>query len=176
MTEPDHRDPPTEDPTPIDPETLRDREGIEYAERTYTHESEDHCESDAVGRAVVGVTDDEGRVLLLVHASGSHAILPNATVDPDERFRAVARGAVADDAGVSAVIDGPVAVRRVEHLAGDADDPHSVTHHVLFAASPDGEADPATGDADLTAGWHDSMPVEFEEAGDVVDDVRRFLD
>ncbi|MFC6962964.1 hypothetical protein ACFQJ8_14470 [Halocatena marina] len=53
-----------------DPEAIANSEGIEIRQRTYTHEDRDHyqnhCEANAIGRAIVGVRNTADRLLLLV--------------------------------------------------------------------------------------------------------------
>jgi hypothetical protein len=68
-----------------------DESHVDTAERTCTHESADHCEADAAGRSIVGVTGADGRVLLWVHPEEEHAILSNDTVAPDENWRTIGR-------------------------------------------------------------------------------------
>jgi len=150
-------EPPTDSPSdqtapssgPIDPAQLADDPAVEFAERVYPHGDADHCEADARGRAVVGLTREDGAVLVTVDDDADHALLVHDTVAPDEGFRAVAREAAAAVANTPVSIEDPVAVRRVEHYATDdqdavgdpeafeaADaDPHNVTHHVVFGAS-----------------------------------------
>lgn len=182
---------------PVDPARLVADPDIDDAERVYPHTDTDHCEADAAARAVVGVTRDDGAVLLLVNRSEDHAILPHPTVESMDDLVAVAREETADLADVPVEIGAPVAVRRVEHYAVDDPDvlddaaafeppadasPHNVTHHVVLEASvaSDGDAHgraPTLDDPDWEAGWFHELPVEMdEEAGDVLDDIRRFLD
>lgn len=169
----------TEVPPAIDPATLRDREDVTYRERTYTHEDADHCAADAVGRVVVGVTDDAGALLATVDDEGDHAVLPNCVVDGDDEWAAVARETAARVAGTEVALEAVEAVRRVEHVLADDPEPHAVTHQVVFAASPVGEPDAGVPDDEWTAGWHASMPVDLdagEAHGDAVADLRRFLE
>lgn len=165
-----------------DPTAWAEREGVTTRERTYTHEDADHCEADAIGRAVVGVTSDEGEILLLVDDDGSHAILPNCVVDSGEDWATVGRRTVEDSTGVSVGLDAVEEVRTVEHeVETEGEARHqNTTRHVLFRASPSagsGDAgEPAvTDDSDWTVGWYEEIPVEMDEAGDVVDDIRTFI-
>lgn len=180
----------TEASIDVDPEQLFEEERIETEERTYTHETGDHCEADAAGRAIVGVTDAGGRLLLAVNEDEGHAILPNGTVAPGEDWAAVGREEVAGMAGLDVSFDDPACVervRRVEHVvesedgAGDADDegPH-VTHHVVFGASIAETRPPLDGlceDNPWELRWCEAVPVEMDDDGNgVLDDVRLFLD
>ena len=161
---------------PLEPARLREREDVVYDERAYVHDDETHCAADAAGRTVVGVTNERGKVLLLV--AGEHAILPNCTVDADEDWAAVARETAAETAGGPVALERVRAVRRVEHRVEGADTPHNVTFQIVVEATLAGEADPGVEDDDWTAGWFDEVlvPLDAEDGhGDAVADVRRFL-
>jgi hypothetical protein len=161
---------------PLEPARLREREGVAYDERTYAHDDETHCAAGTAGRAVVGVTNGHGEVLLLV--AGEHAVLPNCTVDADEDWASVARETAAETAGGPVTLEGVRSVRRVEHCVEGADSPHNVTFQVVLEASPDGETAPTVEDDDWTAGWFGEVPVSLDAEGghgDAVADVRRFL-
>jgi len=159
-----------------DPAALAEREDVAFAERTYPYDPEG-CEADAAGRVVLGVTNDDGAVLLLVHEEADHAIPPNATVDPGESWRAVAREAARERANVSVDLGDPVAVRAVDHRDEEANAVRHRTHHVVFPATPaDGaDPDPSVEDTAWTAGWYRDLPVDIDDAGDVLDDIERFL-
>lgn len=163
----------------IDPEQLFADDAVDAERRTYTHEDADYCEATDAGRAIVGVTDDAGRLLLLVNRGEEHAILPNERVDDGEDWAAVARNQVEELAGIDVALDGVERVRRVEHVVEDDGTPPRTTHHVVFGASPAGST--ALGDLcednDWEIGWHDELPVaaEDDDAG-VLDDVRLFLE
>jgi len=161
---------------PLEPARLREREDVAYDERRYVHDDETHCAADAAGRAVVGVTNGHGEVLLLV--AGEHAVLPNCTVDADENWASVARETAAETAGGPVALERVRAVRRVEHRVEGADTPHNVTFQVVLEASPEAETAPTVEDDDWTAGWFDEVPVSLDAEGghgDAVADVRRFL-
>jgi len=169
----------------IDPATLAERSGVEYCEETFTHEERAHCEAGAAGRAIVGVTNRSGELLLWVDGDG-HAILPNVVVDPDADWWAVAREDVTATTSLAVEFEGVERVRAVDHeVETDTGTTHlETTHHVVFRASPA----PATGDRvaldgdtcdeTWTAGWYDHAPVDLDAAGDdsVAADVRLFLD
>ena len=165
----------------FDPETAAERGAVEYAERTYVHETADHCEADANGRVVVGVTDDRERCLLLVDRERSIAVLPNAVVAPGADWDTAAREAVAEAGGLDIDVVEPIRVRRVEHTTEEADDPHNVSDHVLFEADVVGDSDPTTpDDSPFEAGWYDALPVEIPDdlprGGDVLEDIGAFVD
>ena len=161
---------------PLEPARLREREGVAYDERTYVHDDETHCAADAAGRAVVGVTNGHGEVLLLV--AGEHAVLPNCTVDADENWASVARETAAETAGGLVALERVRAVRRVEHCVEGADSPHNMTFQVVLGASPEAETAPTAEDDDWTADWFDEVPVPLDAEdghGDAVADIQRFL-
>lgn len=170
---------PSVEATLAGPESLFDREDVEFRETTYVHDDRDHCESEVDGRAVVGVTNGEGEVLLLEHRSGEHAILPNEVVEPGEDWAAVGRRAVEEATGVTVRIDDTVRVREVEHVVDGEPGPHATTHHVVFSASVAGSPDDAAGivasEARWDAGWFDEVPVDAGQ-DDVLDDVRLFVE
>lgn len=163
----------------IDPEQLFADDAVDAERRTYTHEDAGHCEATAAGRAIVGVTDDDGRLLLLVNRDEEHAVLPNETVDADEDWAAAGRRRVEEMAGIDVALDGVERVRRVEHVVEDEGAPPDTTHHVVFGASPASDAtlDGLCEDNDWEMGWHDGLPVEDEDddAG-ALDDIRLFLE
>ncbi len=180
----------------VDPAALTDDPRVTVAERAYPHEDADHCEADAAARGVVGLTRDDGAVLLLVHEETGHALLPHPVVGPEEDLLTAAREEAADVANTAVSIDGAVAVRRVEHYVADPDTvgatddfeppadatPHNVTHHVVLAASVPADATapddgPGVDDPDWAAGWFHEVPVDLaDEDGDAIADIRRFLD
>jgi hypothetical protein len=168
----------------IDPATLADRRGVDYSEATYTHDERDHRETDASGRAIVGVTDDEGALLYCVREGGDHAILPNGIVDTDDAWADAAREAV-ETLGVDLELGGVERVRRVEHVHEDGT--HlDTTHHVVFRASTasvedderGGRDEPAIAcDDEWTATWADEPPVDLDRENDGVSaDIRLFVE
>ncbi|PSP64938.1 hypothetical protein BRC77_02810 [Halobacteriales archaeon QH_8_64_26] len=79
-------------------------------------------------RAIIGVTDVDGRVLLVAHPEERIAILPNDTVAPDEEWATVGRSWVEGAAGVDVTIEDIERVRRVEHAIENRDGVESVTY------------------------------------------------
>lgn len=170
--------------TAIEPERLLNEGRVDTERLTLTHENgdhyRDHCETDAIGRAIVGVTDADDRLLLVVDFENGHATLPNDTVTPDEGWVTVGRDWVEGAAGIDPAIDDVERVRRVEHLVEGESTPRSTTYQVVFGASI-----PATGtipdrlcaDNPFELGWCDAVPVAMDDAGaGVLDDIRLFLD
>lgn len=151
---------------------------------TLTHEDdeqyEDHCETDAAGRVIVGVTDADGRLLLQVNLDAGYAILPNDTVASDEDWATVGRECVEGSTSIDVTLDSVERVRRVEHVVVDEEMPRSITYQVVFGASvsaagtvPDGLCE----DNPWEFGWYDAIPVDGDDHGaGVLDDIRLFLD
>jgi hypothetical protein len=168
----------------IDPATLADRPDVEYCEETHAHEERDHCEAGAAGRAIVGVADGDGALLLCVREGGDHAILPNGIVDADDAWTETAREAV-ETLGVAVDIEDAERVRRVEHVHEDGT--HlDTTHHVVFRASTaggthdgrDSREEPAIAcDDEWTATWVDEPPVALDRENDgAFADIRLFAE
>jgi len=177
-----------------DPAALAARGDVETTTATFAHDEADHCEADAGGRAIVGITNERGEVLLWVHENG-HAILPNVVVDAGGDWARAAREDVAETAGLDVTLDAIERVREVDHVLaadgegddsdGDDDSRHlETTHHVVFAASParsESERDgPAidTCDGAWTARWDDSPPTDADPSREasVVADRRLFTE
>ncbi|WP_115865705.1 hypothetical protein [Halorussus litoreus] len=164
-----------------DPETLREHEDVPYTEKTRIRDDRDHCATDIEGRAIVGVTDDAGDVLLAVHEEAPVASLPHAAVESGDDWVAVARDAVETVTGVPFDIDGVEIVREIDHVVEGEDEPQVTTHNVLFRASLAGDRaradDPSLDENDhWDADWFGEVPDEAAEAGDfVADDVGQFV-
>jgi len=164
-----------------DPESLRDREEIPFTDETAVHDDRDHCNADIDGRAVVGVTNDAGGVLLAVHREEAVAMLPHGAVESGDDWLATARGKVEITTDLSFEIDGVEAVREIDHFAEGEDEPHATTYGVVFRASlADDSADatdPGTDDNDhWDADWFGEVPETLPD-GDLVEaDVRLFID
>jgi hypothetical protein len=172
-----------------DPDALTTRDGVDVSESTYPHEDFDHCEADSDGRVVVGVTTDAGEVLLQVHESEDHVLVPNEVV-ADGDWDGAARRA-AEQFGVPVELDGVERVRVVDHVEVDErPEDHSdvpddapvveTTHHVVVGASV-ATADvpePSADDDEWTVGWYDELPVDVPDdaSGDSLDDIRTFLE
>lgn len=160
----------------IGPERLYGADDVPTEERTYDHDDAGHCEAEAAGRAIVGLTAPDGRVLLVTNPEAEHALLPNAVVEPGEDWAAAARDRISGMAGIDPTLEAIELVRRVEHVVDG--ETVSTTHHVLFAASapddriPDGLCD----DNDWELGWYDRVPyADGSDDGGATADVGRFL-
>lgn len=164
-----------------DPAALRERDDVTAVGTTYTHETPDHCEATAAGRMIVAVTNDAGDALLLVADEGDHVILPNTVVEAGDDWATAARHTVAADTDTTVRLDGIEYVRTVEHRVetDDGSRHQQTTQHVLVHASPtdaSGGGAPTAAEDGWHAGWYDELPVDPEEDGDVITDIRTVLD
>lgn len=172
------------DSTLTDPNTLRDRPDVEFVEKTQT-DDEAHFEyhERIDGFAAIGVTDEDGRGLLV---NSGHAWMPPYTaVGPGDDWAAVAREAVVDLLGATVELDGVERVRHLDCRLEDTDD-HTSIYQVVFRASLAGDAgvdalDRDEADADdldeddaPVLGWFGAVP-EGIPGGDVEADVRLFV-
>lgn len=152
------------DGTPIDPVALQSRPDVHASTEQQDHDDRDHCGIGTDGRAVIDVTNSDGEHLMLVYGGAGVAMLPNTTVDPDQAWLTAARDTVRDGTGISIEIDDVLAVRTVEHFAGDEAASHLTTHRVVFAATRTGGEILQTkhrtenGDDDWRVGWFDELP------------------
>lgn len=165
------------------PDSLRHRDDVPFVEATNVHDDADHCSVGIEGRAVVGVTNDDGEVLLMVNEEIPVAILPNETVEPGDDWTAAARRAVEGVTDLSVDLDGLELVRDVDHFVEEAhdDEPHATSSNVVFRASPADGAETEnfgdTDDCDWSAGWFDEFPEDLTDVGGLVEaDVRLFVD
>lgn len=163
-----------------DPVAAADSAGLAIDQRTHVHENReqyhDHCESDAIGRTIVGVTDRDDRLLLVVSREEKAAVLPNETVTPGEDWVTVGREWVEGAAGIDVTIDGIERVRRIDHEIAGEDLPVSTIYHVVFGGSAPSETaiDGMCEDNPFELGWHDELPVAEEES-DHIADVQLFI-
>lgn len=154
-----HSDP-TESLT--DPETLRDRDGVEYLGVT----EDDHIgqDSDISGVAVVGLTNDDGALAFATFEEVT--ILPHAVVEPDEDYVDVAHGAADELLGIDVDLDDVVRVRRKDSPSSGNDD-EDVAHVVVFTASPAGDgvlpdAEDVTSCQARATGWFERVPDDLQ--------------
>lgn len=161
----------------IDAERLYADGAVTRTEVTFDHDDPDHCEAGTRGRAIVGLTAPDGRVLLVTNPEIEHALLPNAVVGPDEDWAEAGRDHLQASAGIDVALADVELVRRVDHTVDG--EVVETTHHVVFAASapsddvPDGLCD----DNEWELGWYDAHPYPEDEVGDghSTRDVERFL-
>jgi len=161
------------DPTDrlADPDTLPTSEDVTATTETNCHEDRDHCGTELAGRAVVGVTNADGDVLVLIADELGVALLPHGRVEPGDDWAEAARAGVEGQTGVAVSLERVEAVRTVDHVVDDVS--HTTTRRVLYSASPTGgEIQDCKRSADagtdgFRAVWVDALPndVEAPEGG-----------
>ncbi|WP_135534374.1 hypothetical protein [Halostella pelagica] len=162
-----------------DPTAFSDREAIDEVTDSFPHPEQDHCEADYAGRAIVGVTNEEGETLIIVDRDAGAAVLPSPKVETDGDYVAAAKEEVADVAGIDVEITGVERVRHAEHVVEGEDDPFDETTHLVFSATPADEYTEASvdGDESWTVEWHDTVPADLlDDDAPPSDDVRLFVD
>ncbi len=161
--------------TIMDPTAVAERSGVASEQRTYERDDVEHCETDAVGRVVVGITDADGRLLLVVNPEDEFAVLPNEAVDPGGDWAAVGRWLIEEMTGTDTTLDGARAVREVEHVVDG--EKQSQTHHVVVEGSiADDTVTDGFDEADWEFRWVETVPgwLEADGTGRRAD-VERFL-
>lgn len=173
--------------TVSDPAVVCDREDVDSEIRDPRAVDRDEFREHErwAGVAVVGVTDDDGRVALL-WKDDDHAQLPHAPVEPGDDFAAAARRTAAEQFDLEVAVADVVRVRRERYRLADdgrvADEAETTTvHHVLFHASLAGadpeDTTPVTDRGCWTAAWSDRVPPNPDwDRPDVREDVRRILE
>lgn len=169
--------------TSLDPATLLDREDVRVREDPEVVEHQHHFDlyESIEGMAVVGVTNDDAEVLLLVDDDEGIALLPHGTVEPSEDWATTGARAVEEQTGVAVEIDGPELV-KCKHFSPEGDDDRRTTAHQVFLhASPvaDGATAGTASDSargDWTVGWFHEIPVDADASNELVEDVRLFVD
>lgn len=168
------------DDSRFDPETLREREDVEYVEATKVNEDTDHCAVDIEGRAAVGVTNDAGEVLTIVDDETRFTLLPNSMVEAGDDWVAAGRDHVEQMFDLPVEIDEPRRVRKVEHVLEGDDEPHTTSYHVVFGASPAADPENATDGCNWHVEWLDRFPEDAANEdgdGDLAEaDVRLFME
>lgn len=178
-------------PPITDPESLVDRDDVDYAERTRIHEHENHYAPNETraGTAVVGVTDGD-RVLMMQNEELSKPSFPFRPVEPGEDYAAVAERAVEDLTGVAVRITAVERVRHVTHRLEADEDRSTTTYDVVFRAEPTGETTVADGaplehpDRDhqlpdenpLSVEWITEVPDADDSDDAVLEDIRSILE
>ncbi|ELZ86130.1 hypothetical protein C453_09943 [Haloferax elongans ATCC BAA-1513] len=158
-----------------DPAVLADREDIDYCEHTFVHEDGDFCERDYAGRAIVGVTNDAGEVLLQIHQESGAGVLPNVKVASDDDYVAEAVRGVSEQTGIDVEIEGIECCRLAKHDVEGEDTSIDATTHVVLSASPVSDDDPHSDTDGVTAEWRDAVP-EANRGLPADDDVRLFVE
>jgi hypothetical protein len=161
-----------------DSEILRQREGIEFRDMP-PEEHHDHFElyEPIAGMAIAGVTDADGRLLLLEHEDAPYPTMPYGKVAPADDWVATTRERVADSTGVAVTVD---EVCRVRHNTYRSETGKETTgYDIVFAASPDGDGDiPMKAERDWIPVWCDTATLDppDEPDNDVLNDIRLFIE
>jgi hypothetical protein len=166
-----------------DPESLRDRDDVRFTEETAVLDREMYesvrgqSETDD-GAALVGVTNDDGEVLLKNTCTGWLA--PGANVAPGDDWTTAARREAESWLAVAVELDAVEHVRRIDHRVEGEDTQDRVDdpfYLVFFRASlAPGETAPVdSGDEDAPdVAWFDEVPAGVDE--DLEEDVAVFFD
>ncbi|MFD1513771.1 hypothetical protein [Halomarina rubra] len=163
-----------------DPETLRSRADVAFVEKPpEVHQDHYDLYDPIAGMAVAGVTDDDGRLLLLQLEDAPIPTMPYGKVSPGDDWVETVREAVHDATDVAVTVDG---VRRVRSGTYRSEDGEETTgYDVVFAASPESDRDcsEATGlscQREWSARWADPAGLDLPDAegNDVVADIRLF--
>lgn len=164
-----------------DLESLIEREDVPFDEQPEVVEHRHHFDvyEPIAGMAVVGVTNREGAVLLMVRDDEPVAILPHGPVEPGEDWTTAASRAVEERTGVAIEIDSVERVKRKYFAPEGDDDRRTTAYQVFLRASPATDAAIANGrddsdERDWNVGWFEEVPVDTNE--EVVDDIRSFVD
>ena len=167
--------------TLLDPSALREREDVEFqTERTVRDEDGFEYFSSVAGLAAVGITNEEGEVLLMNSPHGWR--LPYGPVDTNEDWATAARRIGAELTGVTVDVAGVERVAEIENRLEGDNDRETLTYDVIVRIVPvTGEpisSDPGFGPWDeLELGWFDAVPDDaYWEHEDAVDDVRTFVE
>lgn len=171
----------TENAERIDPERLLDHGDVEFTEKpSEVHGHHFDLYEPIEGMAIVGATNDEGEVLLLVDREAGHAVLPYGKVEPGADWATVARCSTEELTGVAVELDGAELVRRKRYRPEDGDR-ETTGHDVVFRASSAKAAEPVADvgtceDNHWEAAWVSELPEEIDVHGDVLADIRLFIE
>lgn len=144
-----------------DPESLRGRDGVAFHEDADTVDEEAFAfVDDADDMAPVGITNDDGAVLLMRVDEDCSRKIPSVEVGPGEEYGRAAREWVEEQAGIDVELDAVEAVWRYEaRLEGE--ERAATRYFVVFGATP------ASGEGTALADTHEAEAVEwFEELPD----------
>lgn len=149
-----------------DPELLLDREDVEFREETKVVEPErfetfrERTET-IDGVTVVGVTNDDGAVLLTGHEDDGWRPTGGG-VEPGEDWAAAGRRTAEAEAGVPIVLDRPEVLKRYTYRLEGGDDREVDEYFVFFRGSLADESATDLSDLDsqedATVGWFDEVP------------------
>ena len=165
-----------------DPESLREREDVEFSD-TPPEEHQNHFEiyEPIAGMAIAGVTDEDGRLLLLKREDAPIPVMPYGWTNPGDDWVATARDAVVDSTGVDIIIDGVCQVRH--HTYHSEMSEETTGYDVVFAATLEDNRDVSAASGlscrdEWTAAWRDTATLDLpdDEDNDVLNDIRLFVE
>ncbi|WP_254547193.1 hypothetical protein [Halomarina pelagica] len=165
--------------TLFDPESLRSHEGVTFLEETHIIDKKEFeaARENLDSHVAVGVTNDEGEVLLM--NDGSHGwTLTAFTVEPDENWTDIGQRGVEKVTGATVQLARPERVRHIELSPEGEENRQNSIYNVVVRAVPV-EGRPVADEQTLKEediqdiGWFNEVPPEQE--GDVADDIRLFV-
>lgn len=161
-------------PSVTDPAALTARDDVPTEQRRDEHDDADHCEAGTAGRAVVGATDADGRLLVAAHPETGRAVLPNDTVEQGDDWAAVAHDCIEGMTGATAALGRPVFVRELRRVADGGT--IGTTHHVVFGCrlADDRVVDGLCETNPWTLRWVEAVPDGVDD-GDARADIERLL-
>ncbi|MFC6731918.1 MULTISPECIES: NUDIX domain-containing protein [unclassified Haladaptatus] len=164
-----------------DPASLQTRADVEYTEKPCVeHQHHFDAYEPIQGMVIVGITNDEGEVLLLIHREGPHMTLPYDSVESGEDWVAVATRRVEELTDCAVVIDGVARVRK-KHYAPEGDGSRQTVGYdvVMRASSLAGETITEATQVDEAGAWDlrwiSSVP-DDAAGGAVLDDIQLFFE
>lgn len=152
----------------VDHETLRGRDDVAYHDETDVVDAETvEWMADAADLAAVGVTNDDGELLLRRQTDTCSWKVPVATVGTDEDFAAAISTHVRESIGFDLELDAVEGVWDISVRTEDGEQTASRAF-VTFSARPisggyDLDAVTPTGDAVEEAGWFETLPEDASE-------------
>lgn len=162
-----------------DPESLRDHPDVEFREeRTVTQQTSFDYFASIDGLAAVGITNEEGAILLMNSPHGWR--LPYGPINPEEDWITGSQRIGENLTGVTITVSGVERVAKITHYI-EGSRHESITYDVIFRAVPlTGQpvaSSPSFGPWDeLELEWFDTVPEDaYWEHGDAVDDIRLFI-
>lgn len=161
-----------------DPESLHDRTGVSFHEETQQLPPEEFesVAEDVDSHAAIGITNEEGEVLLM--NDGSHGwTLIAFPVEHGQDWPTVTQQEAETLLDTSITLEHPELVRRIDFLLANDDNRRTTMYNVIFRASVDESIDIEEMDEqndELSLGWFAGVP--DEQAGEVADDTRIFVE
>lgn len=159
-----------------DPEDLRGRSGVSFREEVRRLPADEFTSvaGQLDSHAVVGITNNEGDVLLM--NDGSHGwTLIAFPVEHGEDWVSVAQREAETLLGVAVVVEEVEFARRVDFQSADDNSQRATMYNVAFRASADDsvDLDKIGKQDDVLLRWFDGVPAGQE--GDVANDIQYFI-